>query len=179
MSAATSSVIFYALLVGVTLLLSGKRTLSQTFSHLGVEVKKVNLKKTLLDAGLLFVAVVVVLTLESMLLAAFEFDDSQKVEVVISSLSLASIVIAATLGPFAEELFFRGFLQKHAGVVIASVLFAVLHYSFGSVTEIIGALTAGLILGYWVKYRNSSLWPAIIAHAGYNVVSIALVLVVK
>ena len=105
----------------------------------------------------------------------FNLDDSQKVAATISTLSIASIIIASTLGPFAEELFFRGFLQKHAGVIITSVLFALLHYSFGSITEIIGAFTASMILGYWVKHRNSSLWPVIIAHAGYNMLRVLLV----
>ncbi|MDP3741684.1 MAG: CPBP family intramembrane metalloprotease, partial [Candidatus Micrarchaeota archaeon] len=92
-------------------------------------------------------------------------------------LPLLAIIVAATLGPFAEEVFFRGFLQKYLGVFITAVIFAVLHYGFGSVTEIIGAFTAGLILGYWVKYRNTNLWPAIIAHALYNLLSILLVVV--
>lgn len=177
--AALGALLFYLVLVLITLLLAKKKNLGQTLSSLGVQVKKLRIEKIFLDALLLFFAILIVLTIESLFLAALRFDDSEKVAVVISNLSLASIVVAATIGPFAEELFFRGFLQKRAGVIITSILFAVLHYSFGSVTEIIGALTAGIILGYWVKYRNPSLWPAIIAHAGYNIVSILLVVVAK
>ncbi len=149
----------------------------EVFDFLGLTYKNGQWKQILLDSFALFFIIIFVLTLESIVLAAFNFDDSSKVAVVISQFSLLTIIVSATIGPFAEEVFFRGFLQKYLGVFITGVIFAALHYGFGSVTEIIGAFTAGMIFGYWIKYRNSNLWPAIIAHSFYNLVSILLVVV--
>lgn len=179
--AAFDTLIFYVFLAVFTFVITSytvkkkakAEKLRQVLNFLGL--KPFSVKNVVADSIILLVLILVALSVEALLLSFVSLDDSQKVEMVISSLSLPAIIVAATLGPFAEELFFRGFLQKYAGVIITSALFALLHYSFGSLTEVIGAFTAGLILGYWVKYRNASLWPAIIAHAGYNLVSIMLV----
>ncbi|MFH1247193.1 MAG: CPBP family intramembrane glutamic endopeptidase [Candidatus Micrarchaeota archaeon] len=146
-------------------------------SFLGLTYKKGQWKQIVFDTLSLFFLIIFFLTIESVILSVFNLDDSAKVAVSISQFSLLAIIVAATLGPFAEELFFRGLLQKYLGVFITAVIFAVLHYSFGSVTEIIGAFTAGAILGYWVKCRNSNLWPVIFAHSLYNLVSILMVVV--
>ncbi len=148
-------------------------------AFLGLTYKRGEWKRIAFDALAVFFVVLFILTLESTLLSVFNLDDSAKVAVSISQFSILIIVVSATLGPFAEELFFRGFLQKYLGVFISALIFAGLHYAFGSVTEIIGAFTAALVFGYWVKYRNSSLWPVIIAHALYNFVSVLLVVIVK
>ncbi len=190
------TLLFYAFLVVFTLIVAkvlpfpkaitkrktvtsplNSRKWSDVFSFLGLTYKKGQLKQIVFDTFALFFVIIFILTLESVLLSVFNLDDSSKVAVVISEFSLLTIIISSTLGPFAEEVFFRGFLQKYLGVFIAALIFAGLHFGFGSVTEIIGAFTAGIILGYWVKYRSVSLWPAIAAHGFYNLVSILLVVV--
>ncbi len=171
-------VIFYTALCIFTFALSRKKTWLATLNDLRLNPIKANVGKTALHAIALFFIIFSLLTLEALVLSIFNLDDSDKVSLVISNLTLPAIIVAATLGPFAEELFFRGFLQKHTGVILSSVAFGLLHFSFGSIVEILGAFTASAVLGYWVKYRNPSLWPAIIAHAGYNLASILLVMVV-
>ncbi len=172
-----STAIFYVFLSVITFLLASKKNLEKTFLFLGLTSKKFSVKQTLFDSIALFFVIVSLLAVESIVLSFFSLDDSSKVAATIAGLSIPAVIVASTLGPFAEELFFRGFLQKYAGVIITSILFAILHFSFGSITEVIGAFTASLAIGYWVKYRNQFLWPAIIAHAGYNVMSILVVFV--
>ena len=76
-----------------------------------------------------------------------------------------------TLGPVAEELFFRGFLQKRIGVFLTSIVFALLHTGYGSIAEVLGAFIASMVLGWWVK-KHDDVAPTIIAHAFYNMLSI-------
>ncbi len=176
---ALNSFIFYLFLLGVTFLIAKQKTWKKTSEYLGLIPKKFVLSRTIVDSLTLFAILFLTLSAEALILSLAGLDDSQKVELVISNLSIFAVIVAATIGPLAEEVFFRGFLQKHAGVVITAIIFAVLHISFGSLTELVGAFTAGIILGYWIKYRSNSLWPAILAHAAYNTLSLFLVLVVK
>src|SRR3989344_4654013 len=108
--------IFYVFLSVVTLVIARKKTLKQTLSFLGLTTKKFSWKELILASFVLFFIVTALLLVQSIILSALRVDDSEKVAVVISGLSLPAIIIATTIGPFAEELFFRGFLQKYSGV---------------------------------------------------------------
>ena len=75
------------------------------------------------------------------------------------------------LGPFAEELFFRGLgvrvLMLYGGLVSILVTGAM----FGLVHGILGALPPLVLFGIglaWVRLRSASVWPAYIGHALYN-----------
>jgi membrane protease YdiL (CAAX protease family) len=82
-------------------------------------------------------------------------------------------------GPFAEEVFFRGFLLAGLvaslgtmrGVVAASIIFAVAHFSLGSMIPI---FVTGMLLS-WLYLRTRSLWPPLVAHAAQNLIALALV----
>lgn len=76
------------------------------------------------------------------------------------------ISVAAAVG---EELFFRGFLQTRIGLVPAAVLFSIGHSSYGVLTQIIGPLLFGLVLGY-VFQRRRSLVPTVVSHFTFNFV---------
>ncbi len=177
--AVLEALLFYFLLIVATLLIAKRKTWIQTLNYLGLQTKKPNVMQIMRNAAILVFIIFISLTVLSIILSLVIVDDSQKVSAIISTLSLPAILVAVTIGPFAEELFFRGWLQKNIGVVLSALIFAGLHFSFGSIAEIFGALVAGLVIGYWVKYRDSNLWPAIIAHAVYNAISILLVLVIK
>lgn len=86
-------------------------------------------------------------------------------------------VMAVTLAPLFEELFFRGFLQPLlsrtfgiiAGVLITAALFGSLHgpeyawaWQYAVAVSLVGA-----VLG-WVRVRCNSTIPATIMHACYN-----------
>ena len=82
-------------------------------------------------------------------------------------------------GPFAEELFFRGFLLaalvpavgKVGAVVISSAIFAVGHLTLGTMVPI---FVTGLLLS-WLYLRTRSLWPPIAAHAAQNLIAVTFV----
>lgn len=86
-------------------------------------------------------------------------------------------VMAVTLAPLFEELFFRGFIQPLlsrtfgviAGVLITAAFFGALHapeytwtWQYAVAVSLVGA-----VLG-WVRVRTNSIIPGTIMHACYN-----------
>jgi membrane protease YdiL (CAAX protease family) len=82
------------------------------------------------------------------------------------------IVSAILVGPFVEELIFRGlilqgFLRRYTvrkAIVVSALLFAVFH---GNVFQFTPALTAGLVFGWWYV-KTGSLVSCIFGHAINN-----------
>jgi membrane protease YdiL (CAAX protease family) len=86
-------------------------------------------------------------------------------------------IAVVLLGPFAEEVFFRGFVftglawkwgPRNAALVSAA-LFAASHFSSG---QLVPAFASGLLLA-WAYYRTRSLWPAVLAHTMQNSIAFA------
>lgn len=78
-------------------------------------------------------------------------------------------LLTACLGGIGEETFFRGLLQPAVGVVLAAIIFALLH--IGPTTRhfpwTLMALVAGLLFGCLFVWTGSLLVP-ILAHATVN-----------
>jgi membrane protease YdiL (CAAX protease family) len=91
-----------------------------------------------------------------------------------------NMLVLVLLGPFAEELFFRGLgvkvLMLYGGLVSILVTGAM----FGLVHGILGALPPLVLFGIglaWVRLRSASVWPAFIGHAAYNGLGMLLLVV--
>ncbi len=110
-------------------------------------------------------------------------------EITKTPLSLAIFaVMAVTIAPLFEELFFRGFIQPllsrtfgvTAGVVLTAVLFGGLHapeYSWAWQYALAVSI-AGAVFG-WVRARTQSIIPSTIMHGSYNLVFIVGLLFMK
>jgi CAAX protease family protein len=110
-------------------------------------------------------------------------------EITKTPLSLAVFaVMAVTIAPLFEELFFRGFIQPllsrsfgvAAGVVLTAVLFGALHapeYSWAWQYALAVSI-AGAVFG-WVRARTQSIIPSTIMHGGYNLVFIVALVLMK
>lgn len=89
---------------------------------------------------------------------------------------VVNVAIAVLVGPFAEEVFFRGFLLAalvpalgtFRAAVLASVLFAAAHVDVGVMVPF---FFTGLLLS-WLYLRTRSIWPPMLAHAGQNALAI-------
>ena len=90
-------------------------------------------------------------------------------------LILTGVLIAAIV----EEMLFRGLFQQSLeyfrdpaiAIVLASVLFAILHFNPWTSLQI---LLLGLLLGY-ITWQTGSIFPAVILHALNNAVSITFI----
>ena len=92
---------------------------------------------------------------------------------------MISAGVLVIIGPFAEELFFRGFILaamiKSIGIVpgitIASLIFAISH---GEVAIIVPVFASGVILSL-LYIKTGSLWPPLAAHSTQNYLAVALI----
>jgi membrane protease YdiL (CAAX protease family) len=88
-------------------------------------------------------------------------------------LALAATLAIGLLGPFAEELLFRGLIYGYvdgrfgarAAWASSSILFALAHAEPAHIALV---LPLGILLG-WVRMRSASLWPCIAAHVVNNI----------
>jgi|GEM_PF-5495528 len=90
--------------------------------------------------------------------------------------SLGFIFLLIVLfGVIIEEFFFRAFLVERFGILISTIAFALMHQTYGSWFELIGAFILGLIIAiWWSKYKD--FWQVVFAHLLYNSVIILLVI---
>jgi len=154
-----------------------------------MEVKKASLGKTLNSFGIkrdnllwnvafgllatLFIIYPLVF-LEKTVIINFGFDTPSGIAKVVRSLPLYLAIFSFVFTPFAEEIFFRGFLLDRIGILLSSLLFALAHYSYNSPAEFAVAFTAGLIFAI-IRKRRNSLVPTIAAHALFNFITVAIV----
>jgi membrane protease YdiL (CAAX protease family) len=83
-------------------------------------------------------------------------------------LALGVTLAIGLLGPFAEELLFRGLVWGYvegrfgprSAWAISSLLFAGAHWEPAHIALV---LPIGILLG-WVRWRSASLWPCVLAH---------------
>lgn len=91
-----------------------------------------------------------------------------------------SLALAGVLAPLSEELYFRGFvypvfrsrLGVWPAVAISSCLFAVLHYDL---VRFVPIAIGGAFFALFCE-RTRSLYPAILAHSTWNVLSATFIL---
>lgn len=124
----------------------------------------------------------------SLILESMGITDSSLVGQKLLTLSIPTLIIAFTLSPLAEEALFRGYFFRKisetaggtikpgaaasaAGAAISSLIFALLHFSYGSIAEITVAFFVGLALCFCTR-KSGSLFPALAAHAAFNLISI-------
>ncbi|MBS3070497.1 CPBP family intramembrane metalloprotease [Candidatus Micrarchaeota archaeon] len=138
--------------------------------------RKIDLRKTILEGLKLTAAIFFILILQGFILQALGLLDNEIIVRVISAQQPLTLLLGAiALGPIGEELLFRGYLLKRIGVVPQAVLFAMFHYGYGSVSEILAALSVGVLFGLYVQ-KNKNIYPVILSHALYNSLAIIAVL---
>lgn len=74
-----------------------------------------------------------------------------------------------------EEAFFRGWLQKRAGLIASTILFALAHSGLGQPFLLIGVGIISLIIGT-TFYRTRNLVPCVIAHGIFDAVQLFVII---
>ena len=84
-------------------------------------------------------------------------------------LAIATACLLIVIAPFAEEIFFRGFLYQSfrnsfgvwPGAILSGLVFGVIHFEFFKLVQL---AILGVILALLFE-RTRSLWPPIMLHA--------------
>ena len=91
---------------------------------------------------------------------------------------LPTFAIVGLLAPFAEEVFFRGFLLAALvsvigglrGALASSAIFSIAHLNVGTLLPI---FVMGMLLA-WLYLRTGSIWPSFVAHAAQNLIALTV-----
>lgn len=100
-------------------------------------------------------------------------SDQQKVYDIVKQLPIYLVVFAIVFAPISEEIFFRGFIAERFGISISAIVFALSHFAYGSITEIIAAFFIGYTLA-WVYKSSKSILPCIFIHFLFNLISVVV-----
>jgi len=165
----TPSLIF----ISLTFYLLGKNKKTQIMEKLGFNHN--DWLNTIFWVFIGLISIFITTIFLNVLLHSLGINDSELVANKILQFSPAIIPIAIFIGPVAEELFFRGYLQNKIGLIFSTLTFAVLHFSYGSISELIGVLGIGLVLGLSYKYSNNNIYVPMIAHILYNTLAITII----
>jgi hypothetical protein len=111
------------------------------------------------------------------LFSYFGINDLQASSKIMGDMLVYPIIFSLFLliSAIAEEFFFRAFLTTYTGIWFATIVFALMHFSYGSYSQIVGALILGLLLAIiWKKTKN--FYIIAIGHFLQNLYSIILIL---
>lgn len=84
------------------------------------------------------------------------------------------IALSASAG-FAEEMFFRGFLQPRAGIAFSTFLFVLAHVGYGQPLMLVGVTLLSLVFAGLVRWRQN-IWAAVVAHAVFDAIQLLVVI---
>ncbi len=127
------------------------------------EIWLINRDILFIGGGLAFIVILVDLFLTKVLPKEM-LDDGGINERIFRKLSLFHLFFLCFLISFAEELLFRGVIQTHFGLFIASSIFALLHVRYLSKwVLLLSVVILSFVLGVTYQMTNN-LWVTIFAH---------------
>jgi len=172
---ALSSLVIYGILVGITFWAG--TAYGDPLKALGLSVFSV--KWTAIAVGLIFLVLGLSFVLEPILHAGEEqgyAPDAWRPER--ARAFFVNGLVAATLVPFAEELFFRGLGVRALTFLGSAVAILGTALVFGLGHGILVALPVFVAFGAalaWVRLRSDSVWPGIVAHGLFNALALVAV----
>jgi len=162
----------------LSLSLLWRKSIKETIEYIGLGSVKTNILFTVLGLVSIYIAAIIL----NIILAQFNFNDSNKIVEIIQQLPEFILVFGVIFAPFSEELFFRAYLTrrlefkflKYSGVLMSAILFSIVHLTYGSVYEFFGTLLIGLILAI-IYVRSKSITPCILIHMIFNLTSLLII----
>jgi len=86
--------------------------------------------------------------------------------------SLRGAIVLGTSAGIGEEILFRGALQPRYGVLLTSLLFAIVHVQYGFSLDVLAVFLVGIVLGIERERLNTT--SSIITHVVYDVLAVLL-----
>jgi hypothetical protein len=142
-----------------------KKTVKEILKEFNVT--KISFKSLIKHTLILFCILFILSIFINIIVSLFGITDLDLVTSKILGLPVFYIIYLFVIRIFIEEWFFRGFLVNKIGAITSSLIFALGHISYGSVSEVIGVFLLGLVLAYYFK-RTNNIWPNVVAHFLYN-----------
>src|SRR5215207_11001149 len=172
---AVSSLVLYGILVGLTLWAG--TAYGNPFRALGLT--RFPVKWTAIAVGLIFLVLGLSFALEPILHAGEEQGYAPDVwRPERARAFFVNGLVAATIVPFAEELFFRGLGVRALTFLGSAVAILGTALVFGLGHGILVALPVFVAFGAalaWVRLRSDSVWPGIVAHGLFNALALVAV----
>lgn len=101
--------------------------------------------------------------------------DSPLIEAFARELTWPLALFVAFVAGTAEEIFFRGVLQRWIGMWGQAIVFGLTHAGYGTIDQIIFPFALGLLFGWLIK-RGHSLYMLMMAHFLFDFVQFALLM---
>lgn len=161
--------------------------ISSFFSFIQLH-KQQPLQNTIIGVILVFIILSIHLLFGSILLFVTQTPPTQDLgnakTIVQQSTNTYVLVLALVFSAFTEEIIIRGvllqWLKKHKGplvaVLVSAFVFGLAHFSYEKSYVMVSAVIVGLLLGY-VVVKTKSLLPSVVAHVGYNI-TILLIMII-
>ncbi len=162
---ARKMIVLYAVMGGAALLL--QVAFGGRVSTLFVFESKAHSPQLDIALGLILGLVVVVLWRLASQYFAWARELEAELRDMVAPIAPGQVAGIAAAGTLAEELFFRGFLQPHLGLVATSVLFGLMHRSRGGIAYALCAVVMGFAFGLLFEQRGSLIAP-LVAHFTIN-----------
>lgn len=99
---------------------------------------------------------------------ALENEQALQIARSLTWLGALGLAIGSSVG---EEVFFRGFLQQRIGILATSVIFAIAHVNYGSVSEVVVVFALSLAMGAIFR-MTGNLWAPVAAHFSFNFIQL-------
>lgn len=136
------------------------------------------LRRPLVGMGLgvlALLAIYVVVSIISIILSRLApgLLENPQVEALGLVLSWPLVIVTAVVAGVAEEILFRGVLQKWVGLWGQALLFGLVHASYATALQVVLPFLIGLGFGYMVR-RGWPLWAPITAHFLFDLVALSV-----
>lgn len=173
-------------LVGAAVLASRRKGSGHLGTDFGLRIERGDIGVGLVAGVLSQLVVIPLLYLPIQLLGA-DLDVSEKAREVTdlgSGPGLALLAMCIVLGaPIAEELFFRGLLQRSVerrngprwAIAVSAVAFGITHFQ---PVQLLGLVAFGVVLGV-LTHRAGRLGPALVAHVAFNATTVAVLVATR
>ncbi|MEK6985942.1 MAG: CPBP family intramembrane glutamic endopeptidase [Candidatus Thermoplasmatota archaeon] len=152
------------------LLATRERPVAGTIAYLQLHTPLLSLAK---GVGLGLLCLVVLVTLALGLQRVGIGEENPVADGLLANMTLPLALTLSLSAGIGEEVLFRGILQRWVGVWGQAALFGLSHAGYGTVLQLLIPAALGLLFGLIVK-RRGSLWIVIAAHVTFNLVQLAL-----
>ncbi len=157
-------------------LLTKKEDLSLIIKNLGLSKDKIT-SKNIIYGIVLFAIIIFLEIIFSFGESIFHISLPTNVKSTFMGMPVFFLIFTFTIAPIDEEILFRGFLVPRIGIWQSAFLFAILHFEYGSISEILFAFIFGVIAGYIFK-KTHSLYTTIIGHCLINLLGIIMLIII-